>query len=95
MELPDPPQGWTLKSINEINENSWCTQLWHKEHYVYGYGTSLRYSMLDAIRRIEDGNIFDMCSGFAKTSEDKDTRQGVDKLLAEIKASRPKLDRRF
>lgn len=97
MELPNPPQGWSLKSLIEIDEQQWSAQLWHQEHYVYGYGTSARYSMLDALRRIENGDVYDKCSGFSKSSEDRKTRLSVEKLIASLKPAEKKveLDRRF
>lgn len=97
MELPDPPDGWHIKSINEINDHSWSASLWSAENYVYGYGSSLRYAMLDAIRRVEIGDVYSKCSGYSKQTEDKKTREGVEKLLKEIKAKSAvaNRDRRF
>lgn len=63
MELPEPPEGWKLKSLIEINERSWAAHLWAPEAYVYGYGSNARYAMLDALQRIEDCNFFERLSG--------------------------------
>jgi len=66
MELPDPPEGWNLKSLIEIDLNSWSALYWAPEAYVYGTGTTARYAMLDANRRIEDGNFFEHLGGVKK-----------------------------
>lgn len=78
MELPDAPQGWALKSLIEINPETWSCHLWGPEAYVYGYGSSARYAMLDALRRIEEGDFFARLSGMRKHSVN------VDKLIEEI-----------
>ena len=67
MDLPDPPEGWALKSLIELDEGSWSAQLWASEAYVYGYGSTVRYAMLDALARIESGDTFDRLSGGEKS----------------------------
>jgi len=64
MELPDPPDPWRLKSLIEINEGSWSAHYWAPEDYVYGYGSTAAYAVLDAIQRIENGDTFERLSGF-------------------------------
>jgi hypothetical protein len=96
MELPDPPEGWHLKSINEINEDQWSAYLWSPDEYVYGYGSTLRYALLDALRRIEQGDVYGRCSGFAKLTEDPKIRAGIEELLASLAPPPPpKMKRRF
>ena len=86
MELPDPPKGWGLKSLIEIDEGSWSVQLWASEEYVYGYGTTARYALLNALDRIESGDTFGRLSGYKPLEVD---------LVKALGITKPKLDRRF
>ena len=63
MELPDPPEGWNLKGLIEIDEGSWSAHYWATDEYVYGYGSTARYAVLDAFRRIEECEVFTRLSG--------------------------------
>jgi hypothetical protein len=86
MDLPDPPEGWELKSLITISEGLWTAQLWAEEAYVYGYGTSPRFAMLDALQKIEDGDTFDRLSGMVKPEID---------LVKELGIKPKKMVRRF
>ena len=86
MELPDPPEGWALKSLIEIDEGSWSVQLWATEEYVYGYGSSGRYAMCDAIDRIHVGETFERLSGMRPVKID---------LVKALGIAKPKMERRF
>jgi hypothetical protein len=93
MELPDPPEGWALKSLIEIDPDSahaWSAQLWAEDAYVYGYGSTARFAMLDALRRIDACEYFERLSGMARF-------QGVDisKALEAIPKAQPTKGRRF
>jgi hypothetical protein len=70
MEIPDPPEGWGLKALIEINKDSWSASLWASDAYVYGYGTSAKYAMLDALSRVESGDVFERLSGGRPTTVD-------------------------
>jgi len=70
MELPDPPEGWGLKALIEINEGSWSAHYWGPDAYVYGYGSTARYAILQALERIENGDTFDRLSGMQPTAVD-------------------------
>ena len=86
MELPDPPDGWALKSLIEIDEGSWSAQLWASEEYVYGYGASAKYALLNALDRIEEGNTFGRLSGCKPLEVD---------LVKALGIAKPKMERRF
>jgi len=70
MELPDPPKGWGLKSLIEIDQGQWSASYWSANAYVYGYGSTARYAVLQAIDRIEDGDTFDRLSGMEMSNVD-------------------------
>ena len=63
MNLPDPPEGWGLKALIEINEGSWSASYWSAHAYVYGYGSTARFAVIQALDRIENGDVFDRLSG--------------------------------
>jgi hypothetical protein len=70
MELPDPPEGWGLKALIEIDLGSWSASYWSANAYVYGYGTTARYAVLDALGRIENADVFDRLSGMEASTVD-------------------------
>lgn len=78
MELPDPPQGWTLKALLTTDE-TWTAQLWAEEEYVYGYGTTPRFAILDALTRIESGDTYLRLSGMTKEKVDLIKALGIGK----------------
>ena len=90
MELPDPPEGWTLKSLIAINDNppSWSSQLWAPGCYVYGYGSSAKYALLDAIDRVERGDYFEAMSGFQNKISPKIEKAAQD-FIAQLVAAQP------
>jgi hypothetical protein len=63
MELPDPPEGWGLKALIEIDETSWSASFWSADEYVYGFGSTARYAVLDALEKIDWGQTFARLSG--------------------------------
>ena len=90
MELPDPPEGWTLKSLIEFNDKpaSWSCQLWSPGCYVYGYGSSAKYAFLDAIDRVERGDFFEALSGYQNKVNPKMEEAARD-LIATLLLSVP------
>jgi hypothetical protein len=70
MELPDPPEGWWLQDLNMTDKDKWATLIKSLDEWVYGFGTTPRYAMLDALGRIERGDTFGRLSGMAKTEID-------------------------
>jgi len=79
MDLPDPPEGWFLKAliINERDnppvgeaQGIWMVHLRGDGEYVYGYGASAIYAILDAIKRIDEGDAFEDLSGMQPTRID-------------------------
>lgn len=70
MNLPDPPEGWGLKALIEINVGQWSAHYWGPEAYVYGYGSTARYAILQALERIENGDTFDRLSGMEASTID-------------------------
>jgi len=85
MELPDPPEGWSLKALIEINEGSWSANLWANDAYVYGYGTSAKYAMLDALSRVENGDVFERLSGGRPTTVDLVKALGIEKKPTDVR----------
>lgn len=70
MELPDPPEGWGLKALIEINSGSWSASYWSANAYVYGYGSTARFAVLQALERIENADTFDRLSGMEMSNVD-------------------------
>jgi hypothetical protein len=70
MDFPDPPEGWGLKALIEINGGSWSAHYWGPDAYVYGYGSTARFAVLQALERIENGDTFERLSGMQPTTVD-------------------------
>jgi hypothetical protein len=70
MEIPDPPEGWGLKALIEINPGSWSASYWSANAYVYGYSSTARFAVLQALDRIENGDTFDRLSGMEASTVD-------------------------
>jgi hypothetical protein len=71
---------------------SWSTQFWGPESYVYGYGTTARYAMLDAIDRIDCGDVFERLSGMTNAAPRK--HESADVLIAALNIPQPKPEAR-
>lgn len=97
MELPDPPEGWTLKSLIEIHSNQWSCHLWGPEAYVYGYGSTARYATLDALKRIGDGDYFERLSGMRKSTVNVEAliKEITNEVANEVASSNRDSQRRF
>jgi hypothetical protein len=85
MDLPDPPEGWGLKALIEIHPSSWSAHLWASDTYVYGYGTSAKYAMLDALSRVENGDVFERLSGGQPTTVDLVKALGIEKKPTDVR----------
>jgi hypothetical protein len=70
MDIPDPPEGWALRNLNEEDISKWVAFLHTKGAYVYGYGATARYAILDAIHKIGEGEFFEHLSGMQPTTID-------------------------
>jgi hypothetical protein len=69
MELPDLPEGWRMKSLSE-EDGFWKIFAYAEGYWCCAGGTSPRYAMLDAIKRIEDGMVWaNMTGGKMKDEE--------------------------
>jgi hypothetical protein len=68
MELPDPPDGWQLKSLIE-RDGTWFAFLYSSTEWCQAAGSTPRYAMLDGLRRIEDGAVYMNLSGMKKRPE--------------------------
>jgi hypothetical protein len=85
MDLPDPPEGWGLKALIELNEGQWSAHYWGPDQYVYGYGPTARFAVLDSLGRIENGDTFDRLSGRQPTTVDLVKALGIKRPTAPIR----------
>lgn len=60
MELPDLPEGWRISFLCIRSPGDCIADVTNDDtkESVYAKGTTLRYAMLDAIRRIEEGEVW-------------------------------------
>jgi hypothetical protein len=66
MELPDPPEGWRLKSLIDDGDK-WLAYLYSDTEWVQAAGSTPRFALLDAQARIADGAVYANLTGMAKT----------------------------
>jgi hypothetical protein len=91
MELPDLPEGWRLKSLIDITENTpcWSVQAGSVSgDHGHGEGTTPRYAFLNLIEKIENGDVYAPLSG------GKTWNESVD-LLGMLKIEKSEFKRRF
>ena len=70
MDLPDPPEGWKLRTLTEVCDNEWFVQLVGPGEYVNASGSTARYAIAAAIVKIEEGITFERLSGMQPTTVD-------------------------
>jgi len=86
MDLPDPPEGWRLKSLID-DGGCWLAYLYSATEWVQAAGSSPRFAMLDALARIEAGAVYAKLSGMQ-------ARHATFDLLNVLKIQPAKVERR-
>jgi len=76
MDLPDPPEGWTLSLLSynpdpPVGADHWHVDLYSKEEYVTAWGRTPRFAMLAALQAIEEGDTRVRMSGGEKSDQSK------------------------